>query len=78
MQVLIEAAVLTALAGFAGVVTGLVATRSIGAVLGWQTLVSGLSLVVAFLLAVAVGLFFGYYPARRAARHDPITAMQTV
>jgi putative ABC transport system permease protein len=77
-QFLIEAAVLTALAGIAGVATGLAATRSIGAVLGWQTLVSATSLAVAFLLALAVGLFFGYYPARRAARLDPITAMQTL
>lgn len=77
-QFLIEAAVLTGLAGGAGVLTGLAATRSIGSFLGWQTVVSVPSLAVAFLLAVMVGLFFGYYPARRAARLDPITAMQTL
>ncbi len=77
-QFLMEAAVLTSLAGIAGVVAGLSATRTIGAVLGWQTVVGPPSLAVAFLLALAVGLFFGYYPARRAARLDPIVAMQTL
>ena len=41
-----------------------------------QTLSSSSSLVVAFSVALAVGLFFGYYPARRAARLDPIAALR--
>jgi putative ABC transport system permease protein len=43
---------------------------------GWQTLVSPASLVIAFVISVAVGLFFGYYPARRAARLPPAVAMR--
>ena len=76
-QFLIEAAVLSALAGLGGVVMGVASTRWIGDALGWQTLVVPPSVVVAFLLAIVVGLFFGYYPARRASRLDPIAAIQT-
>jgi hypothetical protein len=43
---------------------------------GWQTLVNPGSVVLAFLVALVVGLFFGYYPARRAARLDPIAALR--
>jgi ABC-type antimicrobial peptide transport system permease subunit len=43
---------------------------------GWQTLVAPSSLVIAFAVALAVGLFFGYYPARRAARLPAAVAMR--
>jgi putative ABC transport system permease protein len=75
-QFLIEALVLSTLGGVAGVLFGIGATRSITRFAGWQTLISPPSLVVAFLVALAVGLFFGYYPARRAARLDPIAALR--
>jgi putative ABC transport system permease protein len=76
VQFLIEALVLSILGGIAGVLAGIAATRLIGRFAGWQTLISRPSLVIAFLVALAVGLFFGYYPARRAARLDPITALR--
>jgi putative ABC transport system permease protein len=75
-QFLIEALVLCALGGVVGVVLGLVATESINALAGWKTIVHPPSLVVAFVVALVVGLFFGYYPARRAARLDPIAALR--
>jgi putative ABC transport system permease protein len=75
-QFLIEAFVLSILGGVAGVFAGIGATRSISAVAGWQTLIGVPSLFVAFLVALGVGLFFGYYPARRAARLDPIVALR--
>jgi putative ABC transport system permease protein len=75
-QFLIEAVILSTLGGVVGVVTGIGATRLTGAVAGWQVLISVPSLVVAFSVAFAIGLFFGYYPARRAARLDPITALR--
>jgi putative ABC transport system permease protein len=75
-QFLIEALVLSTLGGVAGVLAGIGATRSISAIAGWETLIHSSSLLVAFLIALAVGIFFGFYPARRAARLDPITALR--
>jgi len=75
-QFLIEAVVLSTSGGVAGLLAGIGATRLIGTFAGWQTVVAPRSLVVAFAVAVSVGLFFGYYPARRAARLDPIAALR--
>jgi putative ABC transport system permease protein len=76
MQFLIEAVVLSTLGGAAGVLAGIGATRLIGSLAGWQTLVDPVQVALAFGISVAVGLFFGYYPARRAARLDPIAALR--
>jgi putative ABC transport system permease protein len=76
VQFLIEALVLSSLGGLIGVAAGIAATRLIGAFAGWQTLISASSLVLAFIVSLGVGLFFGFYPARRAARLDPISALR--
>jgi putative ABC transport system permease protein len=76
VQFLVEAVVLSTLGGVAGALAGIGATRLISVFAGWQTLISGSSLILSFLVALAVGLFFGYYPARRAARLDPIVALR--
>ena len=76
MQFLIEALVLSVLGGVAGVLAGIGATRLVGVFAGWQTIVSIPSLVLAFSVSFAIGIFFGYYPARRAARLDPIAALR--
>jgi putative ABC transport system permease protein len=75
-QFLIEAVVLSMLGGIVGVLGGIAATRLIGSLAGWQTLLDPLQLLFAFLVALAVGVFFGFYPARRAARLDPIVALR--
>ena len=75
-QFLIEAIVLSTLGGIAGVVAGIGAVSAIGSLAGWETLVSLPSLVIAFAVALAIGLLFGYYPARRASRLDPIAALR--
>jgi putative ABC transport system permease protein len=75
-QFLIEAVVLSTSGGVAGLLAGIVTTRLIGTFAGWQTLVSPRSLMLSFAVAVTVGLFFGFYPARRAARLDPIAALR--
>ncbi len=75
-QFLIEAGVLSTFGGLAGIAVGIAATRVIGASSGSSPIVGVQSILLAFAVAVAVGLFFGYYPARRAARLDPITALR--
>jgi putative ABC transport system permease protein len=76
LQFLTEAVVLSTLGGIAGVIAGIAATRSISGFAGWETIVGAPSVAAAFAAAVAVGLFFGYYPARRAAHLDPIAAIR--
>jgi putative ABC transport system permease protein len=76
LQFLIEAVVLSTLGGAAGILAGIGATRLIGSLAGWQTLIDPLQVALAFGVSVAVGLFFGYYPARRASRLDPIAALR--
>jgi putative ABC transport system permease protein len=75
-QFLIEAIVLSTLGGAAGVLAGIAATRGVSSVAGWETLIRPASLVFAFVVALGIGLFFGFYPARRAARLDPIAALR--
>jgi putative ABC transport system permease protein len=76
LQFLIEALVLSMLGGVAGVLGGIGATKLIASLAGWQTLLAPTQLLFAFAVALAVGVFFGYYPARRAARLDPIAALR--
>jgi putative ABC transport system permease protein len=75
-QFLIEAVVLGILGGIAGVLAGIASTKLVSSLAGWQTLISPASLFVAVSVALVVGLFFGFYPARRAARLDPIAALR--
>ena len=76
MQFLIEAIVLSTFGGITGVLGGIGATQIIASLAGWQTLLDPLQLLLAFVISVAVGVFFGYYPARTAARLDPIIALR--
>jgi putative ABC transport system permease protein len=76
IQFLAEALTLCSVGGLVGVAVGVEASRAINRLAGWQTSVSLQSLVVAFFVALAVGLFFGYYPARRAARMPPAVTMR--
>jgi len=75
-QFLIEAVTLSLLGGLIGVGLGLFVSRSLEGLLGWPTLITTTAVGVAFSFAALVGAFFGYYPARKAARLDPIEALR--
>jgi len=75
-QFLIEAVTLSLVGGAIGVVLGIVATWAIGSFAGWQVLLSADSILLAVGFSAAVGVFFGFYPARRAAALLPIQALR--
>ena len=75
-QFLIESIVLSLTGGTIGIILGIVLSLAIPAMLGWPTLVSMMAIVGSVLFSVAVGIFFGYYPARKAASLDPIEALR--
>jgi putative ABC transport system permease protein len=75
-QFLVEATVLSAIGGLAGIVLGAAASGLLARVLHWSTSVSPTAIVVSFASAAAIGMFFGYYPAREASRVDPIESLR--
>jgi putative ABC transport system permease protein len=76
LQFLIEALTLCILGGVLGILVGIATTVVLARVMLWNTLISPTSVVVAFGFSALVGLFFGIWPARRAARLDPIIALR--
>jgi putative ABC transport system permease protein len=75
-QFLIEAIVLSLVGGAVGIMSGVGASYLITQTLGWPVLVSPMAIVAAVVFSMAVGIFFGFYPARKAARMDPIEALR--
>jgi putative ABC transport system permease protein len=75
-QFLIESIVLSLTGGFIGIVLGVIVSVSIPKLLGWPTLISSLAIIGSVIFSAAVGIFFGYYPARKAAGLDPIEALR--
>jgi putative ABC transport system permease protein len=75
-QFLMEAGVLSIVAGLLGTLAGIAAAEMLSRTSHWPIYVSSGSVAVAFLFSAAVGLFFGFYPALRASRLDPIEALR--
>jgi putative ABC transport system permease protein len=76
LQFLIEAVTLTVLGGVIGILMGVAGSRVVSVTQGWVTLVSLDSVVLAFGFSAVIGIFFGFYPARKASRLDPIEALR--
>ena len=75
-QFLVEAVTLSILGGITGILFGVVTSLLISHFAGWNTLVSPAAIMLAFVFSALVGVFFGYYPARKAALLDPIDALR--
>ena len=75
-QFLIEAILLSSLGGVIGVTLGIGASQFVSYYNGWPVLVSTTSVIVAVSFSATVGVFFGFYPARKAAQLDPIDALR--
>ena len=75
-QFLAEAVGLSVVGGALGVLVGIAASRGLTRFLAWPTMITTMSILIAFAFSGAVGVFFGYYPARKAANLDPIEALR--
>jgi putative ABC transport system permease protein len=76
LQFLTESVVLSAFGGTLGILLGIGASKLMTHFNGWATLVSTDAIIIAFFFSAAVGIFFGFYPARKAAQLDPIEALR--
>jgi putative ABC transport system permease protein len=76
LQFLIEAVTLSSIGGLLGVALGTGGAKLITLIKHWPTLVSVQSILIAFIFSAAVGIFFGFYPARKASQLDPIDALR--
>ena len=76
IQFMIESIVLSLLGGLIGIALGILISEMVAVFGGWPVVVSVSSILLAFLFSSAIGLFFGWYPARKAAALNPIDALR--
>jgi macrolide transport system ATP-binding/permease protein len=76
LQFLGEAVILSVTGGVAGIAMGIAFSELVSVVAGWPTTIAPAAIAGGFLFSAAVGIYFGYYPARKAARLDPIEALR--
>ena len=75
-QFLIEALVLSLLGGILGIIIGVVGSSVISSIAKWPTIITAFSIILSFGFSIAIGIFFGFYPARKAALLNPIDALR--
>ncbi len=76
MQFLAESTILSLIGGIIGVLFGILISYGVTSILKWPFVVSGSSVMLSFLVCTATGIFFGWYPAKKAANLDPINALR--
>ena len=76
-QFLVESIVLCLIGGVIGIVLGMIGSTAVSAVAGWSTSVSAYAIILSFGFSAAIGVFFGYYPASKAAKLNPIEALRS-
>jgi putative ABC transport system permease protein len=76
LQFLVEAILISVTGGIIGVALGISASQLVNMFLKWPILISNSSILLAFLVCAVTGVFFGYYPAQKASRLDPIEALR--
>ncbi|HVW12752.1 MAG TPA: ABC transporter permease [Mucilaginibacter sp.] len=76
MQFLMEAILISITGGIIGVLLGILSTQVVTMTLKWPTIISQSSVLLSFVVCALTGIFFGYYPAQKAARLDPIEALR--
>jgi putative ABC transport system permease protein len=76
LQFLVEAILISITGGIIGVVLGISAAQIVNLSLQWPILVSNSSILLSFMVCAVTGVFFGYYPAQKASRLDPIEALR--
>ena len=75
LQFLIEGIIMTVIGGVLGVLGGIGTAKALTTMVGWPTIISWQAMATAFVFSVAVGLFFGLYPANKASKMNPIEAL---
>ncbi len=76
LQFLIESILLSVFGGIIGITLGIISTQVMSSIMNWPVVITTISVVMAFLVCSAIGIFFGWYPARKAASLNPIDALR--
>ncbi len=76
LQFLIESILLSVFGGIIGITLGIISTQVMSSIMNWPVVITTISVVMAFLVCSAIGIFFGWYPARKAANLNPIDALR--